>query len=70
MVKGTPGIGVSQGELVSVPRCCCTSTYYFSDRLDGPGHGSGSGSGSRLRVGLIGRDFRDPGACLHHHISN
>ena len=51
------------GEPVSVVGCC-TRTYYFVDMPHGLGHGSG------LRTGLIDRDFRDPGACLHHHTSD
>ena len=49
-------------ETVSVP-WCCTSTYCFTNKPYGPGHGS------RSRIGLIGRDFRDLGACLRHHTS-
>ena len=48
------------GEPVSVPGCYA-STYYFVDMPHGLGHGSGLGS----RLGLLGRDFRDLGACLH-----
>ena len=43
---------------------CYTSPYYFTIRSDGPRHGS------RLRLGLIGRGFEDPGACLRHHTSD
>ena len=50
-------------EPVSVPGCS-TSTGYFIDRLERQGHGS------RLGIGLKGQDFGNPGACLHHYISN
>ena len=48
------------GEPVSVLGRC-TSTYYLTDKIERPEHGS------RLRTGLIGWDFKDPGACLHHY---
>ena len=45
---------------VSVPGCC-TSIFYYTDKPERPGYGS------RPRTGLTGLNFRDLGACLHHH---
>ena len=50
-------------EPVPVPGCCI-GPYYFTIKLDEPGHGS------RSRLGLPSRDFKDPGACLCHHTLN
>ena len=48
------------GEQISVPGCD-TSTGCFADSPERPEHGS------RLRAGTRGRDFGDPGACLHRY---
>ena len=48
---------------MSVPGCN-TGTGCFVDRPERPEHGS------RSRAGTIGRDFRDPGACLHYYTTD
>ena len=50
-------------EQISVSRCC-TSTYYYADRLERPRHGSGS------KPIFSSRYFRNLGACLRHHTIN
>ena len=50
-------------EKISVP-WCDTGTGCFADRPKRPEHGL------RSRAETIGRDFRDPGACLHRYITD
>ena len=50
-------------EQISVPGCDM-GTGCFADRPERPEHGS------RSRAGTIGRDFGDPGACLHHYTTD
>ena len=52
------------GEPVSVPGCC-TSAYYFTDRIERPEYGSRSG------IRLISRNFEDPwvSASLYHRLT-
>ena len=51
------------GEQISVP-WYDKGTGCFVDRPERPEHGS------RSRAGTIGRDFGDPGACLHRYITD
>ena len=54
----SPKCGLEGPVLVSG---CCTGSFYYADRPETLGFGSGS------RAKLMGRDFRDLGACLRHH---
>ena len=43
---------------------CCIGAFCYADRSKRSGFGSG------LRTKLMGRDFRDPRACLRHHTAD